>query len=188
MSDIPQSPASPARRRPGRSPRPAPVVDYPGDEPVDEVVQGDGGFAGNGNGVEAPAIATVPRRALPPLPDAMLTFETTFTAKPPIPFKIVAAVEPSERGGLPGREEHVFWAEGDPGAGGIMAMSGLVHWDATGKANIDLNAIKAFFQRVLIDDGYDQFVELLDRRDVQIQMELLSDITDKLMRKYTGRP
>jgi hypothetical protein len=126
---------------------------------------------------------------IPPLPENMQTFEVAYRERPPIPFKVVCETRPAEPGGPKGRREFVFWCNANAGSGGVLAMSGLIHYDdKTGKPIGNLNAIKAFFARVLLFDGYEKFLEMEDDPDIDVDMDQLNAIMSFLIGKITGRP
>jgi len=138
-----------------------------------------------------------PTTTSPPLPRDMMTFEVDFTADvdQPIPFAIHFR---NDRTGLD--EVHEFTAVGDAGAAGPLAVASLVRYDPNGKTLVDLNALKTFFARVLIEglpaegdepavpSDYERLLALLDRRDLKVPMDTLVAIFNALMQRYSGRP
>lgn len=85
-------------------------------------------------------------------------------------------------------ERHDFEALADTGAGGMLAVSSLIRYDPRGRQLVDLNAMLTFFERVLVEGDFDRLRELIDRRDLIISMDQLSEVFNWLLEGYTGRP
>lgn len=121
--------------------------------------------------------------ALRDLPANVKVFEVAFEEEETRPFALLVTNKTK------GREElHQFEAVGDAGAGGMLAVSSLVRYDARGRQLVDLNAMLVFFERVLVEEDFDRLKDLIDRRDITIKMEKLSEVFNWLMEEYTGRP
>lgn len=130
-----------------------------------------------------------PKELPPPLPPDMKTFEVAISAPRPVPFKIVARpTEDAPPGTQP--EEFVMWANSAAGAGGIFSMADLVVIDrTTGQSTANLNAFNAFFRRVLLYDGFETWLSILERPDIEVDMTKdVRPVVDWLMGLISGKP
>lgn len=129
-----------------------------------------------------------PRELPPPLPPDMKTFEVAISAPRPVPFKIVARpTDDAPEGTQP--EEFVMWANSAAGAGGIFSMADLVVIDrTTGQSTANLNAFNSFFRRVLMYDGFETWLSILERPDIEVDMTKdVRPVVDWLMGLISGK-
>ena len=86
------------------------------------------------------------------------------------------------------KEQYEFEAVADPGARGILAISGMVQI-VDGKRVADLNGLLMFFHEVLVSEAeFERFHDMIKRKDLVIPMDTLADIYQALVEEYTGRP
>ena len=86
------------------------------------------------------------------------------------------------------KEMFEFQAVADPGARGVLAISGMIQI-VDGRRVADLNGLLMFFREVLVDDKeYDRFYQMIERKDLVIPMDTLAEIYGALVEEYTGRP
>lgn len=85
-------------------------------------------------------------------------------------------------------EDHEFTADGNTGARAEFAIAKMVRFTTAGDQKVDPNAILGFMQAVLVDGDFERLIALIERRDLHVRMEALSDVFSWLVTEMTGRP
>lgn len=81
-----------------------------------------------------------------------------------------------------------FSANGNPGDGPLMALASMVRYDAQGRQRVDINGVIAFFRRCLSDEDFERFRDMIERNDLKIHIDYLTNVASFLWEKWTGRP
>lgn len=83
-------------------------------------------------------------------------------------------------------ETHEFEAMADPGAGGLLAITGILFRDPGGVQRVDFPGLMKFFYRVMSPLDFNRMAELVDRHDLTIDINDLAAVYSWLAEEYTG--